>query len=121
MVGDDDAAGLEHGEPAADQPGVVRPAQQHPVARHEAEVGDEHVRDPVGAGEQVAVGPVGAVGGEEARPVAAVLGDHVVEQLDRAVEPLGVLQLRQVEGEHRPLLLGWQVVAAERVDVGRPG
>jgi hypothetical protein len=116
--GDDHAAGLEHCEPAGDQARVVRAAQQHAVARHQAEVLDEHVGDAVGPLEQVAVGPARPVRDEEAGTVRAETLDHGVEQLDGAVEALGVLHLRHVEAQHRPLLLGRQVVAAERVDVG---
>ena len=114
---DDDAAGLEDREPGGDQAGVVGAAQQHPVARDEAEVVDEHARDAVGPVEQVAVGPPGAVGREEAGAVPAVPFHHGVEELDRAVETLRVLDLWHVEAQHRPLLLGRQVVAAEGVDV----
>ena len=42
----------------------------------------------------------------------------VVEQRGRAVEPVGVVQLRQLEGQLRPLVGRRQVVAAERVDMG---
>ena len=44
MRGHDDAAGLEHAEPGGDRPRVVRRAQQHPLARHQAEVLGEHLR-----------------------------------------------------------------------------
>ena len=56
--------------------------------------------------------------GVQARPVPPVLGDDVVQQRGRAVQPVGVVQLGQVEGQLRPLLGRRQVVAAERVDVG---
>ena len=55
----------------------------------------------------------------QARPVAAVARDHVVEQGGGAVEPLGVVELRQVEDQLGPLVGRREVVAAERVDVGR--
>ncbi len=73
--GDRDAAGLEHAEPAGDQHRVVGRAQQHPVARHEAEVVAQHPRDPVRPLEELAVGPAlvrraedGLVGAARARP-----------------------------------------------------
>ena len=44
---DDDAAGLQHGEPARGQHRRVGGAQQHAVARHEPESLDQHVGDPV--------------------------------------------------------------------------
>jgi hypothetical protein len=70
----------------------------------------------VGAGEQLAVGP-GLVVGAQAGTVGAVLGDDLVEQGARAVQPLGIAQLGEVDQELRPLLGGRQVVAAEGVHV----
>ena len=54
----------------------------------------------------------------QARPVGAVLDDDVVQQCGGAVEPIGVVQLGQLEGQLRPLVGRRQVVAAERVDMG---
>ena len=66
---------------------------------------------------EVAVGPGLGAGREQAGPVGSQpLGDRV-EQLDRAVEAVRVVQLGQVEQELGPLI-GREVVAAERVDVG---
>ena len=62
-----DAAGLEDGEPAGDQPRLVEAAQQHPVAGHQPEVVDEDGGDPVGVRAELAVGPDRPVGGAQAR------------------------------------------------------
>ena len=54
--GDRHAAGLEHGEPAGRHHRIVRAAQQHAVARHDAEIVHQNVSDPVrglaGAGDR---------------------------------------------------------------------
>ena len=76
----------------------------------------EDVRDLVGAGQQLAVGP-GVVVGAQAGAVRAVLGHDVVEQRGRAVQPLRIVQLGQVEEELGPLRRRREVVAAEGVDV----
>jgi hypothetical protein len=53
----------------------------------------------------------------QARAVSAVAGGGGVEELDRAVEPLGVVKFRQVEPEFRPLVRRGEAVAAEGVEV----
>ena len=49
--------------------------------------------------------------------VSAVAGGGGVEELDRAVEPLGVVKFRQVEPEFRPLVRRREAVTAEGVEV----
>ncbi|GAA0635675.1 hypothetical protein GCM10009535_09690 [Streptomyces thermocarboxydovorans] len=71
------------------------------------------MRQTVDVGAQLVVGPAPAVGGAEHRPVAGLPG----EQFGGAVEPFGVLQLRQVEAELGPLFRWREVVAGEGVDV----
>ncbi len=46
-------------------------------------------------------------------------GDHLVEQLDRAVHARRVLELRQLEEDLRQLVRRREVVPREAVDVGR--
>ncbi len=116
---DHHATGLEHAEPAGGQPRVVRAAQQHAVAWHETEVVDQHVGHGIGAGQQVGVRPGRAVLADQARPVAPVPGDHVVEECCRAVQPVRVGELREREEQLGPLVSRRQVVAAEGVDVRR--
>ena len=77
----------QHAEPAGHQPRVVGAAQQHPVARHQAELLDQHVRDRVGPLAELAVRPLDART-EQAAAVRAVLGDGAREQDLRAVQPL---------------------------------
>ena len=112
--GDRHRARLEHPEPARHQPRVVRPAQQHPVARHHAEILDQDVRHPVGGLQQLAVAPPRG-GGAQALPLRAVALDGAVQQLGGAVEPLRVADVGDVKAKLRPLLRGRQVVAAEGV------
>ena len=101
--------------------GLFGPAQQHAVARHDPELVDEHVGDLVGRASSsspyVQRSPVGR---EQARAVCAVPRDGRVEQLDAAVQPVGVLHVGEVE-QRTPAseLDRRQVVAAERVDVRR--
>ncbi len=117
--GDQDGAGLQHAEPRRGQPLVVGPAQEHPVARHDAEVLDEDVSDPVRGRDQLGVRPRRLARLVQARPVRTVAGSGVVQQGGRTVEAVGVLQLGQVEGQLGPLLGRREMVTAERVDVGR--
>ena len=64
---------------------------------------DEEVRDLVGRREQVAVRPATRVGARRHGRSAPCSRDDVVEQLDRAVEPVGVLHLGEVEEQLGPL------------------
>ena len=117
--GDEDGTGLEHAEPGRGEPLVVGPAEQDAVARDDPEVLDEDVRDPVRGGQQLVVRPGREARLVQARPVAAVPLDHVVEQGGRGVETVGVVELGQREDQLGPLVVGREVVATERVDVGR--
>jgi len=111
-----DAARLHDGEPAGGQHGVVRRAQQHTVARHQAHVPDQHVGDAVGALLQVGIGP-GHAGRPDADAPAASLGHVAVEQFGGAVQALGKPELGQFEQEHRLLFGRRQVVAGEGVQM----
>jgi len=93
-------------------PSSVAPAEVVPIV-------DQHVGDSVGTGQQVGIRPGRAVLADEARPIGAMPGDHVVEQCGRAVEPVGVGELREREEQIGPLVGRRQVVAAEGVDVRR--
>ena len=116
--GDDDAARLEHPEPARGHHGRVGPAQQHAVARDDTQVVAQHGRDAVAALRQLAVGPAAAVpqdGG--AFGVARVR--HAVQQLHGAVQPRGIGQPGKAGVVHDgPQLARRQVVAGEGVQVG---
>ena len=52
---------------------------------------------------------------QQARPVGAMRGDRLLQQRARAVQPVGIGQLRQRELQVRPLISGRQMVPAERV------
>ena len=118
IVADRDAARLHHREPAGDEHRLVGGAQQHAVAGNEAALGDEHVGDAVGLSLQLGVRPRRAAGRADAAPVAAAFPHVAIEQLGGAVQPLGELQLGQLEAELGLRLGRGQVVAGEGVDVG---
>jgi len=111
------AAGSQHAEPARHQPRVVRAAEQHPVAGHDAQVLGQHPGDLAGHPQEVAVAPA-LVRRQQARPVGPVRRDRRVEQLGRAVQPGGIPQRGQREAQLRPVAGRGQVVTAERVGVG---
>ncbi len=112
---DGDPARLQDRQPARGEPGCGGPAQQHPVAGHDAQFGGQDVGDPVHPGEEVPVRP--RIAGRRAEGRA--LRWLAAEEFGGAVQPFGVVQLGQVEGEFGPLLRGREVVAGEGVDVGR--
>ena len=87
-----DAAGLDHGEPAGREHRRVGAAQQHAVAGHQAQVLDQHAGDAVGLRLQFGIGPAHAVA-LHAQAIALPARDPAVEQLARAVELLGELQV----------------------------
>ena len=118
--GDRDPAGLDHGEPGGGEPRGVRATEHHPVPRAQAEVLGQHPGELVGPADGLAVRP-GLGGRQEAGTVGAVAGGGGVEKLGRAVEPLRVIQFRQVEAEFRPLVPRREAVTAEGVEVRRRG
>ncbi|CAM5596277.1 hypothetical protein SALBM311S_01543 [Streptomyces alboniger] len=113
--GDGDRAGLQYRQPAGGQPGGGGAAQQDTVAGDDPEVAGEGVREAVDAGAEVAVRPGPAGGRVEHRSVRGRPG----EKVGGTVQTSGVVQLRQVEAELRPLVGGREMVAREGVDVGR--
>jgi hypothetical protein len=77
------------------------------------------MRDGIGGFAQPAVGPVVAVRLDETATVGSELGDHVVEQGDGTVEPVGVRHVRVVQQEFGPAVARRKVVPAEGIGVGR--
>jgi hypothetical protein len=116
--GHSNRAHLHHGEPACDQRRRIRPAQQDPIARYDAEVVHQHVRDAIGAFEQLEIAPV-ATRRIERNPRAVTFEDSLVEQRGGAIQARRIVQLRQVEAELGPLLARRQAVARESIDVRR--
>ena len=114
---DGDRAGLHHREPARGHRRRVRPAQQHAVAGNDAEVVDQHARDPARPGVEFGVGPAHALRREHREALAAALAHRALEQLGRDVEPLGVPEPGRSNMQLRPLVARRQVVAREAVDV----
>ena len=111
---DHDRAGLGRRQPAGDHRRVVGRADQHAVARLDAVVLDQRVRQAVGPVGQLLVGAAAAVA-DQRGVVAEALLDQAVGQLDGGVEVLGIVEA--VEQEIRPLVGRRQIVAGERVDV----
>ena len=102
--------------PLVDQDGQ---AQQHAPARDQAEVLGQHLGYLVGPGAQLAVGPDRAVRGAQGRTVRAERLGRPVDQLGTGVDPVRVAQFRRAELDRRPLRRRRQVVAGERIAVGR--
>ena len=111
-----DGTGLRGGEPAGDHRRVVRRADQHPVARQQAVVLSECVRQPVGPVGELLVGATTTVPDQRC-VVAEALFHQPIGQLDAGVEVLGIGEA--VEQELWPLLGRGKVVAREGVDVRR--
>ncbi len=109
-------AGLGHRQPRRHHGRVVARPDQHAVARLDAEVLDQRVRQPVRPVGQLLVGAAAAVA-DQRGVVAEALLDHAIGQLDRGVEVFGILELRPVQQQVGPLLGRRQIVARERVDV----
>ena len=113
---DDDGAGLGGGEPGGDQSRIVAGADEHTVARLDAVVLDQRMRQPVRPVGELLVGAPAAIA-DQRRVVAETLLDHAVGELDTGVEALGVLEFRTIEQNVRPLIGRRQVVAREGVDM----
>ena len=89
--GHGDRARLEHTEPARDQPRVVRPAQQHPVARARPSSVVSRCAIRLAVREQPVVAPRRLPGARrQARSPPCSAMDRLVEQRGRAVESIGV-------------------------------
>ena len=119
-----DAAGLDHTEPAGRHHRRVGAAQQHAVARHQAQLVHQHAGNAVGAGLQVGVGPahrLALVQALHAQAAAGALRHRAVQQFGGHVQPLGQMQLGQLEAELRQRLGRRQVVTGEGVDVRAGG
>ena len=85
MVADAHAARLHHREPARGHHRVVRPAQQHAVARLQAHLAHQHVGEAVRLREELRVGAL-AVGRAQRDAMAVAARHRLVEQLGGAVQ-----------------------------------
>lgn len=121
QYGDGDPARLHDGEPAGGQPGRRRPAQQYPVARHDAQIVRQHLGDAVHRLPQLSVAPDAPVAGTQRGAVRAPFLDGAVQQFMPAVQPVGVTRRGIVQEELRPLLRRREMVAREGVGVGARG
>lgn len=113
-----DAARLHHCKPAGRQHRAVGRTQQHAVARHQAQVVDQHMGDAAGLGLQLGIGPHQAIRADDAAPPAPAAGHRVVQQPGTAVQPRRKLQLGQGEQELGLVGRRRQPVAGEAVDMG---
>ena len=91
---DHDAAGLQHAEPRGEHRVAVRPAQQHAVAGDQALFLDQQPRDAPAEIVELGIGPAAVIVDDRER-----VGRAALQQLRRGVQPLGILQLGQVEAE----------------------
>ncbi len=79
---------------------TVRPAQQHPVSRHDAEIAGQHVGDAIHPRRKIGIGP--ALGRRDETIAAAMARGHpIVDERGDAVQPIGIVQLRQLEQKLR--------------------
>ena len=101
-------AGLEHAEPGREHRVAVRPAQQHAVAGDQAVLLDQQPGDAAAEIVELGVGPAAVVVDDRQR-----VGRAALEQLGGGVQPLGILELGQVEAEFRQQLRRRQAVADE--------
>ena len=105
---DHHAAGLQHAEPRGEHRVAVRPAQKHAVAGDQAMLLDQQPRDAAAEIVEVGIGPAAVIVDDRQRVRRAAL-----QQLRRGVQPLGILQLGQVEAEFRQQLRRRQSVFDE--------
>ena len=114
---DHDAAGLEDRKPERGHHWRVGATQEDTVSRNETEVVHQHVGDLVGPGQQVGVAPRDA-GGTEAGATAPSARDRPIQQLGGAVQPVGIVQLRDAGIIHRrPQVARGEGIVREVVDV----
>ncbi len=116
--GDDDAAGLEHRQPARRRPGVLGERSRTRLPGIQAEVVDQHVGDLVGAALQVAVRPARRRPASSARrgPDRASPPPTSISSM-AALRRSGYCEVVGGELDRRPLRGRRQVVAREGVDV----
>ena len=115
---DDDGAGLGRGEPGGDQRRIVAGTDQHAMARLDAVILHQRMRQPVRPVRQLLIGTLAAIA-DQRDAVAKTFFNVAVGQLDRGVEIFGILKLRPVEQELRPLLWWRQVSSREIIDMAR--
>ena len=105
---DHHAAGLQHAEPGGEHRVAIRPAQQHAVAGDQAFFLDQQPRDAAAEIVELGIGPAAVIVDDRQRVRRAAL-----QQFRRGVQPLGILQLGQVEAEFGQQLRRRQAVANE--------
>jgi hypothetical protein len=118
--GNDDQTRFHHGEPGDGQHRRVRAAQQHAVARHQAQIFRQHARQAVYLIQHLGIGEraTGAIDGDAVAPAARHGG---IQQFHRAVQPVGILHLRDVIDQGRPLVARRQMIVGEGIDMGGDG
>ena len=115
---DDDGARLGRRQPCRDQRRIVARADQHPVAGLDAVILHQRMRQAVRPVRQFLVGALAAIA-DQRDTIAEPLLDDAVGQFDRGVEIFGILKLRPVEQQFRPLLERRQISPREIIDVTR--
>ena len=114
------ASRLEHREIGRRHGDGIGRAQQHPVARDEAQAAYEHVGDAVYPLVQFEVGEALLLPDQAGR-MPMPLRHPTVEQRRHAVQPRWLAELRQGEEKVRPEVAWREVIAGEGIDVSGLG
>ena len=110
MVGDDDSSRLQYAKPCREHGVAVRPAQKHAVARNKPLLLDQQPGDAPAEIVEVGIGPAAVIVDDRQRVRFAAL-----QQLGGSIQPVGILQLRQIEAELRQQLRRRQAILDEAV------
>jgi hypothetical protein len=113
---DDYGAGFGRRQPTRHQSRIVGRADQNAVARLDAEVLDQRVRNAIGPVGQFLVGAAAAVT-DQRDMIAEAARHHAVGELDTGIELLGIVEAG--EQNIRPFLRRRQIISRERIEVGR--
>ena len=103
---------------AATQQQAIWRTQQHAIAGHNSQISHKNMRDAVGTVSKLRPRPVGMLGVQHGLNAVAFIVERGIKQNMRAVDPIGILKLGQIERKAWPLTLWRQVVPRESIDVG---
>jgi len=98
----------------------IRSAQQHPIARLQTHVLDQHVRALVHAREQFLVGCSRRLAvqiGPDRRALSVPRRDRAIEQFGRAIDAGCIRDIRILEQHDGPMFGARQVIASKGIDV----
>src|SRR5437762_12928719 len=113
---DRDGACFGCGKPCGDQGRIIARAYQDPVAGLDAVIFQQCMRQAIRPVGQLFIGALATVADQRDTITEALL-DITVSQLDRGVEIFGILKLRPLKQEFRPLLERRKVSPRKIIDV----